>query len=123
MKTLSIQQPWAWAILHGKPVENRDWYTKVRGTVLIHAGKKVDYDAFSFIEEMGLKIPEPNERLTGGIVGAVDIIDCVTKYSSKWFFGKYGFVLSNAIAVPFFPCRGQLGFFEVDYPYMKALKC
>ena len=38
-KVLSIRQPWAWLILHGgKDVENRNWATKVRGRVLIHAG-------------------------------------------------------------------------------------
>lgn len=39
MKALSVRAPWWWAILHGKPVENRDWYTNVRGRVLLHAGK------------------------------------------------------------------------------------
>ena len=38
MLALSIRQPWAWLILRaGKDVENRDWSTKVRGRVLIHA--------------------------------------------------------------------------------------
>ena len=33
MKALSVKQPWAWAIFHGKDVENRDWPTNVRGPV------------------------------------------------------------------------------------------
>ena len=37
MKALSVRAPWWWAILHGKPVENRDWYTRVRGRVALHA--------------------------------------------------------------------------------------
>jgi hypothetical protein len=37
MKALSIQQPWAWAIIAGhKDVENRSWYTHHRGSLLIH---------------------------------------------------------------------------------------
>ena len=32
MKALSIQQPWAWLIAHGKKdVENRTWATAFRG--------------------------------------------------------------------------------------------
>lgn len=31
MKALSVQQPWAWAIFNGKPVENRTWPTGYRG--------------------------------------------------------------------------------------------
>lgn len=42
MKAISIQQPWAWAIFNGKPVENRKWSTAYRGPLLIHAGKKFD---------------------------------------------------------------------------------
>ncbi len=38
MKTLSLRQPWAWAILHaGKRIENRGWNTHYRGDFLIHA--------------------------------------------------------------------------------------
>ena len=39
MKALSVRAPWWWAILHGKPVENRDWHTNFRGVVLLHASK------------------------------------------------------------------------------------
>lgn len=45
MKAISINQPWAWCIVNGyKPIENRDWATQFRGTVLIHAGKKFKED-------------------------------------------------------------------------------
>ena len=52
MKVLSVRQPWAWAIIHGgKDVENRNWDTKFRGRLAIHAGKqfdisKADFNAF-----------------------------------------------------------------------------
>jgi hypothetical protein len=40
MKALSVRAPWWWYILHGgKDIENRDWPTRVRGRVLIHASK------------------------------------------------------------------------------------
>lgn len=37
MKALSVRAPWWWAILHGKPIENRDWYTSFRGRFYLHA--------------------------------------------------------------------------------------
>lgn len=100
------------------------WFTNVRGRVLIHAGKKIDKESIEFLEyEYGVLIT-PNMLVTGGIVGSVEIVDCVTSSDSKWFFGKYGFVLRNPIVLPFMPCRGQLGFFEVEYkkPEDGALK-
>jgi hypothetical protein len=117
MKTISIQQPWAWAIINkGKDIENRDWYTNIRGKVLIHAGKKIDKESYYFLHhQMGLFIPEDKELQTGGIIGSVEIVDCVRSSTSKWFFGKFGFVLRNPIELPFMPYRGQLGFFDVSY--------
>ena len=42
---LSIRQPWAWLILNaGKDIENREWPTRFRGRVLIHASKGMTHD-------------------------------------------------------------------------------
>lgn len=41
MKALTVQQPWAWAIVHGgKDVENRTTAWKYRGPLAIHAGTR-----------------------------------------------------------------------------------
>lgn len=41
MKALTVQQPWAWAIIHGdKTVENRTQLWKYRGPLAIHAGAR-----------------------------------------------------------------------------------
>jgi len=48
----------------------------------------------------------------GGIVGEVDIVDCVTESESPWFFGDYGFVLANPKPMPLQPCKGALKFFD-----------
>lgn len=40
MKALTVQQPWAWAIFNGKPVENRTQAWSYRGPLAIHAGKR-----------------------------------------------------------------------------------
>ncbi len=126
MLALSIRQPWAWAILHaGKDIENRDWPTKVRGRVLIHASKGMTQDewadgfetcrAASHLgkQEVNRLFPGHKQLDRGGIVGEVEIVDCVTASASPWFFGRYGFVLRNPKPLPFVPYKGRLGFFEV----------
>lgn len=116
MKAISINQPWAWAILHGsKDIENRDWSTNYRGKVLIHAGLKFDAAGLEFVErQCGLTIP-PADRQRGAILGEVEIVDCVTESDSPWFFGRYGFVLRNPKVIEPRTCKGALGFFTPDY--------
>ena len=117
MKALSIRQPYAWLIANGhKDIENRDWPTKFRGRVLIHAGvtyPKRDYadDAVTYRRHYG-SYPE-REEMIGGIVGVATIVDCVTSCESKWFNGRYGFVLADAKPLPFVPCKGALSFFDI----------
>lgn len=117
MKALSIQQPWAWLIVNGhKDIENRNWWTNQRGVILIHAGKKLDEEGLAWVRRNFpmLKI-NTDALMRGGIVGRANIVDCVKQSDSPWFIGRYGFVLQHAWPLEFEPCRGQLGFFEVDY--------
>jgi len=123
MKTLSIRQPWAWLILHGgKDVENRDWPTRVRGKILIHASGTMtrdDYRACTlFISDMKTEWRLPAydvlRQQCGGIVGKVEITGCVAQSASPWFVGEFGFVLANPQPTEFVPCKGRLGFFELD---------
>jgi len=126
---LSIRQPWAWLIINcAKDVENRDWPTRVRGNVLIHAAKTMthgDYEAcVLFMDAISDKINFGNlpalpsfaqlQAQTGGIVGHMNIEDCVTTSPSPWFCGRYGFVLGGAGSLEFRPCKGRLGFFPIE---------
>jgi hypothetical protein len=116
MKTLSIRQPWAWAICNaGKDIENRNWYTNYRGPILIHASKSIDKTGYEFLETRNIIPPLANVIDRGGIVGYAEIINCVTSSLSPWFFGKYGFVLKNQKQLQFCKCMGQLRFFNVNY--------
>jgi len=123
VKALSIRQPWAWLILHaGKDVENRTWATHFRCRVLIHASKgmtRQEYDeACWFMGELDIDysaMPLFGELERGGIVGEVEIVDCVTESDSPWFAGPHGFVLRNAKSLPFQPCKGALGFFNAEH--------
>lgn len=122
---LSIRQPWAWAIVHvGKDIENRDWPTRFRGPVCIHASKGMtaaEYGGFIRTIHMvsltrpfpnGSMVPAPPNLPRGGIIGVAEIVDCAEASDSPWFFGRYGFVLRNACLVDFIPVKGALGFFD-----------
>lgn len=122
MIALSIRQPWAWLILNaGKDIENRSWPTKVRGRVLIHAAKGMTRDEYENGNDPlwasagpTIELPPFEQLARGGIVGSVEIVDCVATSSSPWFCGLFGFVLRDPKPLPFAPWRGQLGFFDVS---------
>lgn len=124
MKALSIRQPWAWLVINaGKDIENRSWPTKLRGRVLVHAAKGMTRREYADVEELlrddldhSIKLPAFDEIERGGIIGSVEIVDCVDASKSPWFFGPYGFVLHDPQPLPFTPLRGALGFFDVAVP-------
>lgn len=122
---LSIRQPWAWCILHcGKDIENRSWPTRFRGTIALHAAQGLtaaEYeDCLTTLDAIserhrfppGLTMPTIRELPRGGIVGTVDVVDCVSQSDSPWFFGRYGFRLANPRPVEFIPLSGALGVFD-----------
>lgn len=120
MKALSIRQPWAWLILHGgKDVENRDWATKVRGRILIHASKGMtgdDYESAchtAMTANPQIQIPMFAALERGGIVGSVEVVGCDIECDSPWFVGQYGFLLRDPRLIRFIPYKGRLGFFDV----------
>ncbi|WP_370194420.1 MULTISPECIES: ASCH domain-containing protein [Aurantimonas] len=127
-KAISIRHPWAWAIVHaGKDIENRDWPTRFRGPVCIHASlyKPRQDDVDDFNDTFCRAVPDEVERRLicprftealslekGGIIAVAEIIDCVDASDSPWFFGRYGLVLRNVRRVPLIPVKGALGFFD-----------
>jgi hypothetical protein len=107
----------------GKDIENRTWNTRLRGWVLLHAGKNATVrefqDAGDFMVERGLswKAIQPVDFPKGAILGAMlidDVHHAETKPRSPWFVGPYGFHIANVrlFREPV-PCKGALGFFEV----------
>jgi hypothetical protein len=134
MKALSIRQPWASLIVLGiKDIENRTWATRERGTILVHASKGMTRDEHEDAIEFAVETIRTDPRHIGsaetrtlrelgfafedlprgGIIGQVDLIDCVRTSNSPWYTGAVGFVLANAKPLPFRPLKGTLGFFEV----------
>jgi hypothetical protein len=119
VKALSIRQPWAWAIIYaGKDIENRSWATwHPPGPFLIHAAQGMTKREYrEFCDFVDCEIPAFADLPRGGIVGSAEFVGCVALSKSKWFTGPWGFVLRNAKPLEFKPCKGKLGFFEVEYP-------
>ena len=137
MKALSLTQPMAWAIFHGKDVENRSWLTKFRGRIYIHASKGSDKEHYNFIALSGIAVlldeplPELDDFEHGAIIGEVDIIDCRYRHGdmndnlfSPWaMVGQYGFILANPIEYELpIPCKGMLGFFQPQINISEEVK-
>ena len=135
MKALSVRAPWWWFILHaGKDIENRNWPTRFRGTVYLHASRTMprtevadDFAAASRIAWGGGLGPVPPsfdelKASAGKIVGKVDVVDCASSSASPWFFGKFGFVLRNPVAFARpVPCLGHLSLFDLPDDVVQQL--
>jgi hypothetical protein len=113
IRTLSVRQPWAWAILHGgKNIENRSKRTKVRGTIAIHASmtppEPDDLDDVRVVAD----VPVPEDLPLGAIVGLVEIVYCVDRGSPPWaVYGQRHWKLANPAAFPEpRPAGGAVGF-------------
>lgn len=120
MRAISIRQPWAWAIVHaGKRIENRSWRCDYRGPIAIHAAKGMTLDEYEdacdFMRDIGVACVPRDKLQRGGIIGVATVISCVRKSSDPWFMGPWGIYLADVRPVEFFPCRGQLGIFDIQY--------
>jgi len=135
MRALAIRQPWPWAIFSApqdlrKDVENRDWWTSLRGRIVVHASARPgekrwgeewsDYCATArHVSEgrisLNLALLPAHDALTfGALIGTVEIVDCMTSHPSRWFFGPYGFVLREPRLFPTpIPFKGAQKFFDV----------
>jgi ASCH domain len=125
---LSIKQPWAALVVQGlKTIEIRRWPTARRGRILVHAARVPDLrpEAWQHV---------PNEleslaQLQGGIIGSVELTDCLRypdlatfladqaghRNEADWFEPPllYGFKLAQPVILPFQKYSGWFRFFKV----------
>ena len=119
LPALSIRQPWAWLIVNGfKDVENRSRRTHHRGPLLIHAGLNLsdftDEEAERIEAKYRVHVPERLDL--GGIVGVVDVVDCVERHKSPWYVdGNFAWVVANPRRLKYRPCKGALGTFRPEF--------
>jgi hypothetical protein len=114
IKTLTLWQPWAWLLFHGKSIENRNWATAHRGPLAIHSARSrhpEDYKlAAAIAKGQGIVLPDPKSLLYGYVLGIVDVVDCIHHSDSPWFFGQYGWVIENSreFETPFQATGGRM---------------
>ena len=125
---LSIKQPWATLLVHGlKTIEVRRWPTARRGRILIHAARIPDERAEAWRHVPGALVDEARQQ--GGIIGAVELTQCVTYRSvdeflrdqeqhlneAGWFEPPqlYGFTFAKPEPLAFRPYPGWFRFFAV----------
>ena len=112
-RVLTIRQPWAWAIIYGgKDVENRSWFTKHRGPLLVHAGRAFDPAGYETVKQHATHPPPPpGEFIHGAIIGVVELVDCLQSFDSEWAVaGRWHWLLRNPRSFgEAVPCSGRLG--------------
>lgn len=137
-RALSVQQPYAEAILSGrKRIEVRTWSTLHRGTLYIHAGRtwygtrdlgaeRAYREAAAIVRHIGLS--EPIDAYPrGALVGHMRVVDCFAFDPDQWeamrelhwcdFAFRPGLIgwrveAPERLAQPI-PMRGSLGLFAV----------
>ena len=113
MKAISLSQPMAWAVFHGKDVENRKRYTSFRGRCYIHASKTFNQEHYDWMGKniFGCSLRWfPGRYVHGAVIGEVDIVDCIRGSSSRWAFtDQYNLILKNPIEYDNpIPCKGTI---------------
>jgi hypothetical protein len=126
---LSLKQPWAMLVVQGlKTIEVRRWPTARRGRILIHAARVPDDrpEAWGHVPKALL----PLAQLRGGIIGSVDLTDCLRYHDlptfltdqaahrnePDWFKPPllYGFKFAAPEILPFQKYPGWFRFFKVN---------
>lgn len=143
MKALSLWQPHAHAIALGlKPYETRDWPTKYRGPLAVHAAKRPWEDVGDWHREARLRIRSGiacchetiGPMAFGAVVCVADVVDCIPTRELRgsippehefWGdfsdgergMGRFAFKLQNVrvLKEPFY-VRGQQGLWELSVP-------
>jgi hypothetical protein len=126
---LSLKQPWAALLVHGrKSIEVRRWPTARRGRILIHAARVSDerQEAWALVPD---ELREAAQQV-GGIIGAGELTDCLTYRTLEGFTADqarhlndpawfeppvmYGFTFTQMAPVPFRRYSGWMRFFPVE---------
>jgi uncharacterized protein (UPF0264 family) len=129
VKALSIKQPWATLLVHGrKTIEVRRWQLRFRGQLLIHAARISDDR-----DEAWQRVPDDlreQAQKVGGIVGVGRLDDCKVYRNlgafvadqakhlndPSWFepSGLFGLCFSELRPLPFQVVKGNVKLFDVD---------
>jgi len=129
IKALSLKQPIAWLIANNYLlVDDRTWGTQHRGTILIHASKGLYQEYYDYLKSnTDIPLPDQDKLEYGGVIGIANLTLCcrprelptdIRGEQRAHFNGvnqaHFGFLFEKATPMPFMPCRGKLGIFEID---------
>lgn len=131
--TLSVRQPWAWAIFHAdKNIENRAFPDfRYRGPLLVHISNtctRLEYERGvesigMMREDLGLPamdVPPLSELARGGLYGIVRVVGAQRNGDyEEGFIGwriacELGIELESPRVLPFHAYKGQRGVFRVQ---------
>lgn len=151
MRCLTVMQPWAWAIFHGKDIENRTQLWSYRGPLAIHAGQRLsDRGAADprihratmhwqreIADRPGAPVPRLRDELVyGAILGVVELVDvhpdagCCKPWGESAYVEHGGrerrrithLVLENPrLLAEPIPCKGLLGLWTPPADVLEAL--
>jgi len=84
------------------------WTTTYRGPLYIHAALTFDGGK----EEKKEFLTSHPDANFGGVIGIVDLVDCVKNHPSRWAIAdQFHWVLTNPREVEFVRMKGKLGLF------------
>ena len=115
---LSIQQPWAWAVVSGeKSIENRSWTTSYRGPVVIQAG--ATKEVLNRLTQAGQRPTSVSTAAFGAMIGIVDLVDIAPLSKelelNKWAWGPYCWQFENPRTfLKAIPAKGKLKLYTAD---------
>jgi hypothetical protein len=104
-------------LFEAKNVENRTWFTRYRGVLVVHAGKIFDGRGWDWLLGMH-RVNEyecRNYTDSGVLLGTVEIYACTLARTSQWHEpGQWGWYRRNPLLFwkPI-PWKGRSGLFEV----------
>lgn len=137
LDAITLAQPWPRMMLlpeAPKRIENRSWAPPRRligKHIALHGGRgpkgKADQARLrDELDEINLQIwgedadPEEweDERVldwcVSGIYAVARLTDVVQRSDDPWFFGPYGWVLGDFVAIEPVPCKGKQGLWAVE---------
>jgi hypothetical protein len=77
---LSIKQPWADLIIRGeKTIEVREWRINLRGAVLIHVSKTIDWKTVELFD-----YPDTLSLSRGGLLAVAEIVEVIEFTRKSW---------------------------------------
>jgi hypothetical protein len=102
IRAVSLIQPWAWAVVHGpKWIENRVWWSDLRGDLVLHSSAHVAPGRFAEARErllriasslgLELEVPHPDDLTYGAIIGRARVVDAILPGGFRPLYWHQGF--------------------------------